>query len=149
METNTSLHAVPHWERLSPQKSRLQMELKIGIRPPGIETLRNTLLHVLGNDILPKIAQAAPGHANLHDGANVETDFDNVSVDYDVRDDGLRTEKDGTLTSKVTVDLMSDQPLSSADALGIARVSVAARIADVIADSYGQMTSKQPLRKAA
>ena len=67
METNTNLHAVPHWERINPIKNRVNIafDLAVDLAQTNVAQLRHDLFATLHNDVLPQIARQAPPGADL------------------------------------------------------------------------------------
>ncbi len=159
METTASLHAVPHWERITPIKSRVEIAFDLGLDPAktNVAQLRRDLFTTLNNDVLPQIAQAAPPGAELHVVGSAESDFDVASVDFSVAKGGggkwrkEGTEKDAVFSGNVSVTLQTDYPIAAADALATVRANVADEIAALIAENYGRLASRksEAVRKAA
>ena len=157
METAASLHAVPHWERIYPLKSRVEIAFNLDLDPAKTSVTHfRDLFTALNNEVLPQIASAAPSGADLHAVGSADSDFDVATVDFRVAKGVVgewRKEGDGKnarLADNVAVTFQTDYPIAAGDALQTVRASVADDIAALIAESYGQITEGQPeaVRKA-
>ncbi len=157
METAASLHAVPHWERINPIKSRVEIAFDLGVdlAQTSVEQLRRALFTTLNNDLLPQIANAAPAGADLHAIGSADSDFDVATVDFSVAKGGASKwrkggdGKDAMLTGNVAVTLQTDYPIAAGDALQTVRASVADDIAELLANSFGSFVKgKGPVRSA-
>ncbi len=159
METAANLHAVPHWERITPIKSRVDIAFDLSVDPAktNVAQLRRALFATLNDNILPQIAEAAPPGVELHAAGSAESDFDVATVDFRVAQDGggkwrkEGTGKDAVLSGNVAVTLQTDYPIAAADALATVRASVADEIAAMISESFGKVTGRktEAMRKAA
>jgi hypothetical protein len=74
------------WERINPIKSRVKITFDLGVDPAktNAEQLRRDLFATLNNDVLPQIAKAAPGGADLHAVGSADSDFDVANVDFSI-----------------------------------------------------------------
>lgn len=159
METATTLnvHPVPHWERITPIESRVEIAFDLGVdsAKTNVAQLRRDLFATL-NDVLPQIAKAAPPGADMHAAGSADSDFDFATVDFRVDKGGegqWRKEGDGKntrLAGKVAVTLQTDYPIAAGDALQTVRASVADDIAALIAEGYGNVMngkSQRPIKQ--
>lgn len=163
METNTNLHAVPHWEHINPIENRVEITFDLGVDPAktNVEQLRRALFTTLNNDVLPQIAKDAPAGADLHVIGSDNSDFDIATVDFRVtKGAGGKWNKaadtnNATLKGNVAVRLLTDYPIAAADALSTVRSGVADDIAALIAGSFDNYVKslrrkpKKAMRQAA
>lgn len=152
METTASLHAVPHWERINPIKSRVEIAFDLGVDPAktNVAKLRRDLFATLNDEVLPQIAKDAPAGVDLHAIGSTESDFDVAQVDFSVDKSGKgqwRKEgggKNAILSGNVAVTLQTDYPIAAADALQTVRANVADEIASLIAKNFSKVIKRQP-----